>query len=255
MGEAIRRQMNKGSHSPLFPDDLKRDIAASVRSVEMETVSVAGGTQRVGDCLFRMFSGAQLMGMLGVNCHLEPGGMIYRTGPDPYRDVVAFGADRHSHGAMIGNRLAGHLWCRLGDEVLDFSVGDWQRISTEFEERAIMPDAERALGAQHWEVKPPEYFWKHVSELRPTDAEQRAGLWIPELGKAWYMGWKGPQPPLRMWLANYKENMMPAMNTRFRLCIEHFKLRERVQAAREGKAIEPSPPRTLPKMTMFFAAA
>ena len=66
-------------------------------------------------------------------------------------------------------------------------------------------------------------------------------MWIPELGKAWYMGWKGPQPPLRMWLANYKENMMPAMNTRFRLCIEHFKLRERVQAAREGKAIEPSP--------------
>jgi hypothetical protein len=75
-------------HSPAtIPDDIKQDIAKTVRSIEW---SVAAGGFNGGLCLFRNLTGLLTLTMLDIAAELKLGGMVYRAGADEHRDVMAF---------------------------------------------------------------------------------------------------------------------------------------------------------------------
>jgi hypothetical protein len=157
----------------IIPDDLRADIAASIRSFHM--MSDEGGL-----CMFRTVIGYRFLCHLGIPARIAFGGMVYRVGPHPERDVVSFCGpgnvgQLHPDGGMLG-----HCWIENGDDVLDFSVGDW---------RTCCPEDELILGPVQWEIEPPEYFW-----LPKNSVNAIAGQHIPELGRAYYTGWRGPTP-------------------------------------------------------------
>src|SRR6476659_9642376 len=91
MGEAKRKrllqqQQEQKPPAPFpVPDDVKQDIAKAVRSIEWEPVGGVGGM-----CLFQALAGHVVLETLGIPAELTLGGMIYRAGSDPYRDVLAF---------------------------------------------------------------------------------------------------------------------------------------------------------------------
>src|SRR5262245_28147466 len=68
------------------PDDIKTDIAKTVRSIDWGLI---GGLEG-GLCLFRNMTGWLVLGMLEIPAMPALGGMIYRAGPYEHRDVVAF---------------------------------------------------------------------------------------------------------------------------------------------------------------------
>ena len=55
--------------------------------------------------------------------------MLYRCGPHRRRDTLRFCWPDNRGGYLhTGNDayLIGHVWVEVGDEIADFSVGDWQ---------------------------------------------------------------------------------------------------------------------------------
>jgi hypothetical protein len=88
MGEAKRRKA-AGNYPPtpatiIVPDDLKTDIATSVRSIEFTVPGAVGG-----QCLQRTCVGYVLLRELGWRCEIALGGMVYRVGPDPSRQTFS----------------------------------------------------------------------------------------------------------------------------------------------------------------------
>jgi hypothetical protein len=57
--------------------------------------------------------------VLNIPCRIALGGLVYRIGPDPVRDVVAF-CGPGNVGCMRGPVLAGHTWLEVGDDVAHF---------------------------------------------------------------------------------------------------------------------------------------
>jgi hypothetical protein len=113
MGEAKLRKLIAQNITP----ERRAAIACVVRSIEL----VAGG----GTCLFRAILGRRVLAWLGIPSTIAVGAMLYRAGPDKIRDVVAFCG--HGNAPMVtdeGNAL--HYWLHCGDDLVDFSVGDWQ---------------------------------------------------------------------------------------------------------------------------------
>ena len=47
------------------------------------------------------------------------------------------------------------------------------------------------LGDLQWEVEPPAYIWLPYREVKPIKGQD-----MPEIGKVFYTGWRGPRPPL-----------------------------------------------------------
>jgi len=84
MGEAKRRRAMAQHMANSFPDDIKRDIAKTVRSIEW----LLPDRRPAGMCFFRTMSGT--INRLDIPAKPALGGMIYRAGPDEERDVVAF---------------------------------------------------------------------------------------------------------------------------------------------------------------------
>ena len=143
MGEAKRRRAMAQHMANSFPDDIKRDIAKTVRSIEW----LLPDRRPAGMCFFRTMSGT--INRLDIPAKPALGGMIYRAGPDEERDVVAFCGPGNA-GTRIGSSFLGHWFIMSGDDIVDFSVGDWKALTAP----GMLQDAELAgvtpLGSILW---------------------------------------------------------------------------------------------------------
>jgi hypothetical protein len=90
--KAMGNPQDNGDVLRAIPDDLKADIARSVRSI------ILGG----GNCFYRAVIGMEFLRRLGIPTHLALGGLVYRAGPDPIRDVVSY-CGPGNRGQMIGD--------------------------------------------------------------------------------------------------------------------------------------------------------
>lgn len=220
MGEAkLRRGL-----TPSIPDDVKADIAHVVRSVNVVT---EGGT-----CWFRQTAGVIVLNSLclGVPVKRQFGSMIYRAGPHPQWDVVAFCS--YSNTARLDESgYLGHAWIEVGDDLVDFTVGDWK------------PQAQRCvqLGTEAGEDcadKPitwtapdlPDFFWRPRNVLK--------GSWKPsgepDLGEAWYgpLGCKpGQAADMNAKIISYIDDSMDVIAPAVPFMLEnakHLRIKERL---------------------------
>lgn len=195
--------------SVVIPADLRADIAASIRGIEF---SVSGGLSD-GLCLYRAVIGLELLRLLDIPARLAIGGMVYRVGSDPHRDVVAF-CGEDNVGRLSGDwGMLGHCWIESGEEFVDFSVGDW---------RGAQPDDVSVLGPVVWEIEPPDFFWLPRASVSPIRGQP-----TPELGRAYYTGWRGPPP-----ISNLEEARAgidwPLIASYFKKCGDYYGLKNRV---------------------------
>ena len=102
-----RRHKQPNASRSIIPDDLRRDIAQTVRDAELD-IDAPGGL-----CLYRAIIGRKFLKSLGIAGDLCLGGMVYRAGPDPERDVVWF-CGPGNVGQMIDGKLIGHYWLDTG---------------------------------------------------------------------------------------------------------------------------------------------
>jgi hypothetical protein len=170
---------------PVMPDDLKIDIARVVRTFCFTGVDA-------GTCLARAAIGHAVLHACGLPARLIPGGMLYRCGPHRRRDTLRFCLPDNRGGYLhTGNDayLIGHVWVEVGDEIADFSVGDWQAEADLIYENTVDP-ADRALGPIEWWVSPPQFIWQSAASLKTG---WRA-YGEPMIGQSWYGAWS----PCRM---------------------------------------------------------
>jgi len=213
---AAKCKQHRNAQSPLqdkpvvIPADLRADIAASIRGIEFSVTADDSCTG--GLCLYRTVIGLELLGLLCIPARLALGGMVYRVGPDPQRDVVAYCGEGNV-GRLSEAGMLGHCWLESGDEVVDFSVGDW---------RATEPEDVSVLGPVNWTIEPPDFFWLPKASVAPI-----AGQMTPPLGRAYYTGWRGPSP-----VANIQEARVGidwrTIGSYFTACCTHYALKSRV---------------------------
>jgi hypothetical protein len=118
--------------------------------------------------------GLQALHLCRIDATLHIGSLICRVGPDEYRDVVAFCLDGN---AGYGNGY--HAWIGIGDDILDFSVGDWRSIDPVVHERAAGLTPWEPV---QWTVTLPNYWRKS----RAAVADPWRPVGTPDLGAAWY---------------------------------------------------------------------
>jgi hypothetical protein len=108
------------------PEDIKRDIAKVVRSVDL-----ADDGSDKGGCFFRAMVGWVALMLLGIAAKPALGGMVYRAGPDEYSDVVAFCGEGNVGRQLPDSDagLLGHFFLVSGNNLVDFSVRDWKEQS------------------------------------------------------------------------------------------------------------------------------
>lgn len=229
MGEAKRRKLLAAKnnaiaiqHAPMFPDDLKADIAKMVRLVDLDLydagkrVVVDGGL-----CTWRAWVGCTALRQLGIATAIVFGGLLYRVGPDDERDIIRF-AGPGNVGCATADGLFGHCWLECGDDFIDFAAGDW---------RAMTPDDEDVIGPIMWQIDPPQFVWQPQTSLR-----REPGQITPELGQIWYTGWQGCQPDMREWFGKYQP-LLPTITAHVDECCRRAALRQRIWAARNGVVV------------------
>jgi hypothetical protein len=177
MGEARRRRLNNLA----LTDQRMAAIAGVVRGVSL-TLPGPGGL-----CLFRAVTGHAVLEALGFRPTLTAGGMIYRAGPHPVHDIVAFCGPQNL-GCRHNGRFVGHIWNMVDGAVVDFSAGDWR--STEVLEVGTAD----SLPPVTWMVEPPAFYWAPSAELTPPEANKHTGT--PALGRCWFTGWRGNDAPM-----------------------------------------------------------
>ena len=119
--------------------------------------------------------------------------MLYRCGPHRRRDTPRFCLPDNRGGYLhTGNDayLIGHVWGEVGDEIADFSIGDWQTEAGLIYENTVDP-ADRALGPIERWVSPPQFIWQSVASLK---AGWRS-YGEPMIGQAWYGAWSHCRMP------------------------------------------------------------
>ncbi len=187
MGEAKRKWQILARPKRIIPDDVKADIAKIVRSVE---VDVKGGT-----CVFRVIAGKEVLHALGIPCRMEFGGVLYRAGEDPTWDVFSYCGPRNT-GYLDEDNFLGHAWLESGEDLIDFSVGDWRgqsvfdnaenggrRLPPRLRTKLVPPqDVERGRRIIWTALPQQDFFWQRAAGLkRPWKRDGE-----PTLGKAWY---------------------------------------------------------------------
>jgi hypothetical protein len=215
---AISISMGDGDTTPV-PDDIKTDIAKVVRSIDW-TITGWGGPG--GLCFFRAFSGLLTLQKLGIAAKPTLGGMVYRAGPDPRRDVVAFCGEGNI-GRRKGLNLLAHWFVVSSDDIIDFSVGDWK------ENPKLLPDDGAELGPVQWTAPSlPEFFWAPFEQFQPSPS-----AFTPDLGRAWYTGFAGEPPDWNTLFADaasIMKSVVPHINS----TISFYALKERLYAVRNG---------------------
>lgn len=170
MGEAKRRMA-----AQKLPDDIKTDIASCVRSVN---VVLSGG----GTCFFRQTVAAYVFHAVELPFKRQFGGMIYRCGPDPLWDIVAFCGPGNA-GSIESHAYLGHAWLESNGCIVDFTVGDWQEQITGCIRLGAQYGGDDEDRPVNWTVPPlPSFFWRNAFEL--TRPWRHTGE--PEIGEAWY---------------------------------------------------------------------
>lgn len=228
MGEAKRRRqwrdqnpeaepMTEAQAITNIPQDIRDDIATAIQSV---TLMRPGGT-----CAITNLLGLTCLSGLGIDASIELGGMVYRAGPDERHDVVAW-CGPYNAGMVLSTLQAlqdgispeqiallntsgeepdsrgilGHVWIKLGDELIDFTPGKWRS-----ELDRLLADGDDGFPPITWEVEPPRYIWGPRRDYeKPADSDART----PDPGNAWYMGWLGPAPSLEQLRAPLREAPM-----------------------------------------------
>jgi hypothetical protein len=132
--------------------------------------------------MFRTIAGIEAL----RDCNIEAipyfGSVLYRVGPDPHRDVVAFCGPGNVAGRFgADDHMVFHMWLSVGDYFVDFSVGDWFTDAPHLKD--VVEPGVTPLGPIQWTIpKPPDYWWQPRAVLE--------GPWrshgTPELGQAWY---------------------------------------------------------------------
>ena len=209
---------------PLLPDDIKRDIAKVVRSIDWEVNTCAGGPMRGGLCFFRAMSGWLTLKRLGITALPALGGMLYRAGPDEVRDVVAF-CGPGNLGTVTPTGLLGHYFVMSDGNIVDFSPGDWRATCNDIPDLDLQGQP-TGFGPVQWTAPPPDYFWAPRESFLPEP-----GQMTPGLGSAWYNGFAGdhafPTDLLDEFVPGAKE-ILPHIDK----AVELYALKERVSAAR-----------------------
>ncbi len=225
MGEAKRRRLAgdypKG-RAIVIPDDIKRDIAKAVRCIEWVSPDIGGR------CLQRAYTGLTVLTMLKIPVRFALGGMIYRCGPDKYRDVVAFCGNGNVGTVFEGKHFLGHYWLMSGNDIVDFNVGDWRQNSDTLPDVRLpgMPE----LGEAQWTAPPlPDFHWADRSEFTPTTAR------TPDLGRAWYTGFRGDDPiGIMRTVTKDMEPHLREIVPHIKKAFEWYALKERLFAVRNG---------------------
>jgi hypothetical protein len=191
-GRYARRleQVQHPDYDPLDDPDFQAGIGRLVRSLEF------AGLPDGGHCIFRAIAGKAMFALLDIDATYAIGSMVYRVGPDPLRDVLAF-CGPHNSGCMgQDGKALFHVWLKVGGWFADFSVGDWHSDSRSCGEYDFSMDGvplgklNAALGPIQWTIpKPPEFWWKRRAE---AEAAWRPDA-TPELGEAWYGPFAGTQ--------------------------------------------------------------
>jgi hypothetical protein len=197
MGEARRKRLlgkamdhakkleeiQQPDYRPGKDPEFRAGIAVMIRAVEFPDA-------KGGQCLLRCLVALEMMRGFDLNPSLHIGSLLYRVGPDPYRDVVAFCGRGNAGFSVDGHGNSFHAWIGVGGDIADFAVGDWYdsaRNHDYSQEEALFPRAPK-LGPIQWTIaKPPNYWWRPRAELvKPWRSEGS-----PELGAAWYGPFNG----------------------------------------------------------------
>jgi len=236
LGKDAKKKIAMSTTSTIvLPDDIKHDIAKTVRSIEWTVFDVDGTAVDGGMCFYRAASGAVTLHLLDIWAKPALGGMVYRAGPDEYRDVVAFcGPGNVGTIKTAEHHMLGHYFVVSGDDIIDFSVGDWKETITAGKMSEVMVPGVDPLGAIQWTAPPlPEFFWAPRARFEPVP-EMRT----PELGQAWYTGFASPQPSDAQshfeTLLKDAEPSLKRIVPHVRRAFEHYALKKRVWAARHG---------------------
>src|SRR5262249_33701205 len=169
---------HNGDHSA--DPDVRVGIARTVRSIDFKLPEQFTGA---GKCTFRSLVAAEVMRHCQIDARIEIGSLLYRVGPDPYRDVVAFCGQGNAGYDIGANAAIFHTWIVAGNNIADFSVGDWPGLSQE-----VRLPGMPALGPIHWTIPtPPPYWWRPRAEL--TEPWRSTGT--PALGEVWYGPFNG----------------------------------------------------------------
>jgi hypothetical protein len=211
MGEAKRRKA--AAHAKLDileKPGVKGRIAAAVRSVQFP-LSLGGM------CLYRVAAGMYVLKGLGLPAEVRVGSMLYRAGPDPIRDTLAFcGPGNIGCWPAMESGLMGHFWISLGDDIVDFSAGDWKGLTPTEGVPDDRPDlaANAAVdrGPIQWDATPPDYYWQQERTL--TDPWKAKGE--PAIGEVWYGGFKAKDLPqttrrVEMMIGSALDMLKPAL--------------------------------------------
>jgi hypothetical protein len=81
-------------------------------------------------------------------------------------------------------------------------------------------------------LNPPPFFWGPPAEKRENPDPGAT----PELGKAWYTGWRGPTAGVRELIHDVETKAIdwPVITRQFYRCCEMWALKERVWAVKHG---------------------
>lgn len=152
-------------------------LLEAARIMELIDVQNAGNLGCSGACGFRSLIGSYVLLTLGIRAQLYSGGLIYRVGPDPKRDVIKFCAPEHIGNLGVYTAVEGpcayHSWLFADGYNIDFSVGNWPAMTRRAEDRPC-PE-----GLQ-WTVDPAPSYW-----VKRADKEWKLHG-VPDIGKAWY---------------------------------------------------------------------
>jgi hypothetical protein len=203
----------------IIPADIKTDIAKVVRSIEWRIID----GKRGGLCFWRTMTGVIVLTILSIPAQPALGGLIYRVGPDEHRDVVAF-CGPGNVGTLMEGGLLGHWFIVSGDDIVDFSVGDWTDLSGISEFMTGQP----ALGPIQWTISPPNFFWDHRNQFRRIPP-----AFTPELGRAWYTGFDG-EPDIDLKTEEFLAGHTKLIAKAIAQGVEFYALRERLFAVRNG---------------------
>lgn len=166
-----------------LPQELRDDIAAAVRAVNV--------TQIGGTCGVRAAIGHAVLRKIGLPAEMVFGSVLYRAGPDSFRDVMAY-RDHDNLGRLHEWGMQGHVWLEWDGDLIDFSVGNWVKEAEilQMADPQYDPRTGALLEGIQWDVVPPDYLW------RPAAGLKRAWrAWgVPGVSEYWYGGWEGVRP-------------------------------------------------------------
>jgi hypothetical protein len=172
----LQKDAEERAAATIVPESRKADIARVVRSIDFVTGS--------GTCFSRAITGGAVLSQLGIDAKMAVGSMLYRAGPDELADTLAFcGPGNAAFFNPEGHGDASHIWLTVGNDLVDFSVGDW-RLENHREGNPLdrLPDG-TTLPQIQWTAPPmPEFWWQPLAPF--TTAWQPIGT--PTLGTAWY---------------------------------------------------------------------